>query len=190
MNPLGRPRVDASRVVIRRLREDDVERFFEPAARDVARQWLAQQERAELHVAVAEVDGAPVGHGCLSFRYFARHRVGYTFAVSVRAEWRSRGVGSLILLHLGRVARERGYRALRCAIDKANPRSRAWHERLRYRVIGEKIVRWTAPDGREVALDSWILERPLVPLFRWRLRLERVLDALRGPAPPRTSPDD
>jgi hypothetical protein len=56
-----------SAVVIRSLRAEDVERFFEQAELATGAEWLARQERGELYVAVAEVDGQPVGHRCLDF---------------------------------------------------------------------------------------------------------------------------
>ena len=77
--------------------------------------------------------------------------------------WQSRGIGTRLDEHLEQVARARGLRALRCVVVKLNPRSRAWHERLGYRCIGESIVRWLDSGGREVERDCWEFERRFSP---------------------------
>jgi ribosomal protein S18 acetylase RimI-like enzyme len=146
-------------VVIRRLTADDLDRLFDPAERVLGEQWLAQQERGELYVAVAEVNGAPVGRMCLNFTWYQHIGAGYCFAVVVRKELRSQGIGARINEHLESVARTRGLRALRCAAGKKNTRSIAWHERCGYKRIGESVVRWTDVDGREVEVDCWKFER-------------------------------
>ena len=147
-------------VVIRRLTADDLEWLFKPAERVLGERWLAQQERGELYVAVAEVNGAPVGRRCLNFTSYPLG-AGYCFAAYVRPELRSQGIGARIDEHHESVARARGLRALRCAVDKKNTRSISWHERCGYKRIGESVVRWTQVDGREVEVDCWMFERSL-----------------------------
>lgn len=157
-------------VIIRRLTADDLDRLFDPAERVLGEQWLAQQERGEMYVAVAEVNGAPVGRRCLNFTWSKYKGVGYCFAAAVRPEWQSQGIGTRIDEHCESVARTRGLRALRCAVDKENTRSSAWHERCGYKRIGESVVRWTDLDGREVELDCWKFERSFELPYRshWR----------------------
>src|SRR5689334_23262671 len=94
----ARPPADGSppRVVFRRLRRDDVAQCFPAAGRAIAEEWLARQDRGELTIAVAEVDGLPVGRRCLDFTCYPQLHVGYCFAATVRPEWRSRGIGSLL----------------------------------------------------------------------------------------------
>ena len=150
-------------VVFRPLRADDVERCFPTSGRAIAEDWLARQARGDLYVAVAEIDGVPVGRRCLDFTYYPHIHVGYCFAASVRPEWRSRGIGAMLEKHTEEVARARGVRAFRCVVAKHNRRSRAWHERLGYRELGDTVARWTELDGREVEHDCWIFERELGP---------------------------
>jgi len=147
-------------VVIRRLTADDLDRLFKPAERVIGERWLAQQERGELYVAVAEVNGALVGRGCLNF---TSHPLGpgYCFAAYVRRELRSQGIGARIDKHRESVARARGLCALRCAVDKKNTRSISWHEHCGYKRIGESVVRWTTADGGEVEDDCWMFERSI-----------------------------
>ena len=148
-------------IVIRRLTADDLDRLFDPAERVLGEQWLAQQERGELYVAVAEVNGALVGRRCLNFTWYQHKGAGYCFAAAVRPEWQSQGIGARINEHLESVARTRGLRALRCVASKKNTRAIAWHERCGYKRIGESVVRWTGVDGREVELDCWKFERSI-----------------------------
>jgi ribosomal protein S18 acetylase RimI-like enzyme len=145
-----------------------VERLFEPIERELAAKWLAQQERGELYVAVAEHDGVPVGRRCLDFTRFGDQGIGYTFAASVRPEWRSRGIGSMIGRHLEQVARARGLHTLRSMAAKSNERAVRWYERQGDRRTGERVVRYTSGvHGREVVVDCWTFERPL----SWRARV-------------------
>ena len=154
-------KLDPSRVVVRQLRRDDLERIFPPRELPLAEKWLARQARGEIYVAVAEVDDTPVGRRCLELEHYRALGVAYAFGASVLTEWRSRGVGTMIDVHFEAIALAKGFRALRCSVEKSNVRAQAWHERLGYRVIGERIVQWVEPDGREVSPDCWEFERPL-----------------------------
>ena len=154
-------RTDLDGLVMRPLRAEDVEEFFEPGERPLATEWLAKQERGELYVGVAELDGVPIGLRCLDLVAFADERIGYGFGASVRSEWRSRGIGSMIDRHLEEVARARGLHALRSVAAKHNEGAVRWHERQGDRRTGEKVIGWTEPDGREVEVDCWTFEREL-----------------------------
>jgi GNAT superfamily N-acetyltransferase len=148
-------------LVIRPMCAHDVEGFFEPSERALAAEWLAKQARGELYVAVAEIDGVPVGRRCLDFTYFGDQRIGYGFAAAVLSEWRSRGIGSMIDRHLEDVARARGMHALRSVAEKSNEGAVRWHEQQGDRRTGERVVGWTDLDGREVGVDCWTFERSL-----------------------------
>ncbi len=148
-------------LVVRPLRAEDLERFSSPRERELLAEWLAQQERGELYVAVAWVDDAPVGRRCLDFTNYGDQGIGFGFAASVRPEWRSRGIASAIDRHLEEVARERGLHALRSVAAKDNERAVRWHERQGDRRTGERVLSWTEADGREVEVDCWTFERSL-----------------------------
>jgi ribosomal protein S18 acetylase RimI-like enzyme len=136
---------------------------FDPGERALTAEWLAKQERGELYVAVAELDGVRVGRRCLDFTSFGDEGIGYFLAASVLLEWRSRGIGSMIDRHLEQVARARGLHTLRAVVPKSNERAAGWHERLGDRCTGEGVVGWTDLDGREVEVDCWTFERQLSP---------------------------
>lgn len=150
-----------TRLVIRPLCAEDVEALFAPGEGALAAEWLAKQERGELYVAVAELDGVAIGRRCLDFTYFGHLGIGYGFGASVRDEWRSRGIGSMIDRHLEEVARARGMHTLRSAAAKSNEGAVRWHEKVGDRRTGESVERWTNPDGREVAVECWTFERQL-----------------------------
>ena len=156
-------KLNPSRIVVRQFRRDDLEKLFMPIEFALAEQWLAQQERGEVYIVVAEVDGTPVGRRGLDLARCAKIGAVYGFAASVRSQWRSRGVGAAMDAHSKSIARAKGFRAIRCSVDKNNPRSRIWHERLGYQIIGEEVQHWVEADGREVTADCWEFERALIP---------------------------
>lgn len=145
-------------LLFRPLHPRDVGLLFEPGERALVNEWLAQQERGELYIAVAEAGGVPVGRMCLNFSWRSDEGAAYGFAFHVLPPWRALGIGTQIDRHCEQVARDRGLHALQCAVARTNPRGLAWHQRLGYRTIDERVVRWQAPDG-EHELDSWIVER-------------------------------
>ena len=114
-----------------------------------------------MYVAIAEVDGVPIGQRCLDFTYYAEQRIGYAFGAWVVPEWQGRGIASMLDHHLEHVALARGFHAFRSVAAKHNARAIRWHERLGDRCIGEELARWTNPDGREVEVDCWKFERPI-----------------------------
>jgi ribosomal protein S18 acetylase RimI-like enzyme len=164
LRQLVRPRkVNPSRVVVRQLRPDDIVRFFPPKELSLAEKWLARQVRGEIYIAVAEVDGVPVGRRCLDLERYRAAGAVYGFAASVLPQWRSRGIGAVIDAHCQAVALAKGFRAIRCSGDKTNLRARSWHERLGYRIVGDRIEHWVEGDGREVTADCWDFERRFDP---------------------------
>jgi ribosomal protein S18 acetylase RimI-like enzyme len=114
-----------------------------------------------MYVAVAEVDGVPIGQRCLDLTTHAGERIGRVFGAWVVPEWQGRGIASMIDHHLEHVALARGFHAFRSSAAKHNAQAVRWHERLGDRVIGEGPARWTEPDGREVEVDVWTFERTL-----------------------------
>jgi ribosomal protein S18 acetylase RimI-like enzyme len=126
---------------------------------------LSRQQRGEVHVAVAELDGVPVGRAALDFRRFAGERAAYLWAAHVEPARRSQGVGSAVLQHLERVAAERGCLSVRLAVGKDNPAALRLYRRLGYEVTGEEVQRWTYEDGeRTVAVveDCWTMEKRVI----------------------------
>jgi ribosomal protein S18 acetylase RimI-like enzyme len=146
----------------RPLRAEDIEDLFLPDECAIAQEWLARQERGELYVAVAEVDGEAVARRCLDYTCSAEVGAAYCFAASVMGDLRSRGIGTALDRHFEEVALARGFHTLQCVSVKSNLRALSWHERLGYRRVGEDVIRWQEPDG-EREFECWLMERPLGP---------------------------
>lgn len=152
------------------LRAEDLPRFFYPADLALGERWLGQQERGEMYVAIAEIDGAAVGRSCLLYNLKGDPPNGYMFASSVSVEWRSRGIGSALIAHNERVARSLGMYHLSSHTAKDNPRAAAWRERMGYRRVGEETVQWEEVDGRHVEHLCWKFERTFTPPTSHRIR--------------------
>jgi ribosomal protein S18 acetylase RimI-like enzyme len=166
LGPAGAP----DGLAIRKLRAEDLPRFFYPADLPLGEKWLRLQERGEMYVAVAELDGAAVGRSCLLYNHKADPPNAYAFASSVSAEWRSRGIGSALVAHNERVARSRGMYHLCSHTAKDNARAAAWRERMGYRRVGDETIHWKEVDGRQVESLCWKFERTFTPPTSHRIR--------------------
>ena len=163
----------------RALDAEDLTRIFEPHERELGREWLARQAEGELYVAVAEASGVPVGRRCLNFTWRSDVGAAYCFGFLVKPDWRSRGIGTQLDRHCETVARGRGFKALQCAIARDNPRGLAWHHRIGYRTIDQRIVRWQE-QGTDCELDAWIVERRWKRHYPLLARIKRRVARLVG----------
>lgn len=129
------------RLTIRPLSREDLDRLFRGSSRVFGEEWLERQDRSNAYVAVAELDGAPVGRVGLDFAR-STPNAAYLSSAYVRRRFRSHGVGTALCLHLEDVARDRGFPAIRLGVNKKNRRAQRLYGRLGYDVCGEEIVRW------------------------------------------------
>jgi ribosomal protein S18 acetylase RimI-like enzyme len=132
---------------IRPLEASDRDVLFGPRLRWVAGEWLARQRRGDVHVAVADLDGAPVGRIGLDFTASGERGVAVVWAAFVREERRDRGIGSALMRHLEAVARERGCSHVELLVARDNDAAKRLYERLEYEVCGEGVNRWVERDG-------------------------------------------
>ena len=165
---LGHPAAQ-DRVAIRKLRAEDLPRFFSPANLAQGEKWLALQDRDEMYVAVAEIDGVAVGRSCLLYNFKGDPPNAYSFASSVSAEWQSRGIGSFLVAHNESVARSRGMYRIDAHAEKHNTRSAAWRKKMGYRLVGEETIHWDEADGHHEAV-SWKFEHSFTPPLSYRMR--------------------
>jgi ribosomal protein S18 acetylase RimI-like enzyme len=157
-------RLSAEEVSIRQLAERDLEHLFGERVRHFGEKWLRRQRRSEVYIAVAEVDGIPVGRMGLDFARRSDERIAYLWSAHVEPRWQSRGIGTLLIGHLEKNARACGIDAIRLAVAKENTRARALYERHGYAVIGEEVARWSYHDGErtvEIVDDCWTMEKRL-----------------------------
>ena len=151
-------------LTLRPLCAGDLDRIFNARSRPFGEAWLEQQARAEVYVAVAELDGVPVGRVGLDFTRNPGEATAYLWSAHVEPGFQSRGIGTALFLHLEQVALQRGFNVIQLDVDKENPRARRLYERLGYVVCSEGIVRWSYRDGDrvvEVAEDCWSMRKNL-----------------------------
>jgi ribosomal protein S18 acetylase RimI-like enzyme len=156
-----------SQPTIRPLCAGDLDqRIFNPRSRPFGVEWLERQERAEVYIAVAELDGIPVGRIGIDFKRDNDKAVPYLWSAHVDSEFQSRGIGTAIMLHLEQIALQRGFAIIEIEVGKDNPRARQLYERLGYHIYGEAIGRWSYRDRDrvvEVVDDNWSMRKTLTP---------------------------
>jgi phosphinothricin acetyltransferase len=122
---------------------------YEPHTLAMRAEWFEQRLQKGYPVLVAEENGMIIGWSSLS-PYHVRPGYRFTAEVSiyVRAEWRSKGVGSAMLPALIEAGRERGLYALIAGIDAENTASIRLHLRNGFEQVGRlkraiyKFGRW------------------------------------------------
>jgi ribosomal protein S18 acetylase RimI-like enzyme len=153
-----------SALSIRPLHHDDLDRIFSRTSRRFGEEWLERQERSEMLVAVADLEGVPVGRANLDFVRRAAECIAFLWAAHVEPGYQSRGIGTTLFLHLEHVAQKRGFPVLQLAVGKENLRAFQLYQRLGYEVCGEEIDRWSYRDGEsviDVAEDCWTMQKRL-----------------------------
>jgi ribosomal protein S18 acetylase RimI-like enzyme len=109
--------------------------------------WRAQARRAateEVTFLVAVADGKVVGKAVLDWT----HRPGsaWLWMFSVDPQYRSRGIGSRVIVEAEMRARERGCDAVELAVDDDNPRALDLYVRQGYTVIGPYLDEYEVPE--------------------------------------------
>jgi L-amino acid N-acyltransferase YncA len=123
---------------------------YEPRTLEHRQTWFEEHERAKYPIFVAtDAGGKVVGWSALNPYH---SRMGYQFtsenSIYVAADWRSKGVGKLLMPPLIEGARKRGLHVIIAAIDAANPASVHLHERFGFQKVGHmkevgfKFGRW------------------------------------------------
>ena len=92
-------------------------------------------------------NGRPIAKGGVD--YTAKTGVGLIWQLATREEFRSLGIGGLLVGELERRTQRRGVGVAMLSVDQANRRPQGLYERLGYRRDGERASRWevTRPDG-------------------------------------------
>jgi ribosomal protein S18 acetylase RimI-like enzyme len=134
-------------VKIRQLERGDREVLFGPRLRYAADEWLARQQRGEIYVGVAEIDGSPVGRIGLDFTASGEAGVVVLWAASVREEWQGRGIGTALMKHLEERAVDNGFSVVELLVAKDNEAAQRLYERLGYEVCGTGVNRWIEKEG-------------------------------------------
>lgn len=156
-----------SLLTIRPLGEADLDRVFTPRSRLFGERWLERQARAEVYVAVAELNGVPVGRVGLDFIPYVNEGEAYLWSAHVESSFQSRGIGTALFLHLEQIAAGRGFRGVRLKVSQDNLRAQQLYHRLGYERCGEEIDRWNYRDGDhliEIVEECWLMRKSLTPM--------------------------
>lgn len=121
----------------------------DPATTEEMEAWLAERQRLDHPVFVADIDGDVVGYTCWStFRSFPGYRHTAELTIHVRGDLHGRGIGKTLLDALVDEARRRGIHVLVAGIDADNEASIEFHRALgftevaRMPEVGRKFDRW------------------------------------------------
>jgi phosphinothricin acetyltransferase len=132
---------------------------YKPRSAEQQAAWFQAKQDQGLPVLVAEIDGAVVGFASYGpFRPWPAYLHSVENSLYVAADWRGRGVGSLLLPALIQRAADRGLHTMIAGIDAANEASLRLHAKFafepvgRFREVGWKFERW---------LDLTFLQRML-----------------------------
>jgi ribosomal protein S18 acetylase RimI-like enzyme len=90
----------------------------------------------------------------------------YMYAFRIRPDFRSKGLGSLMLQIIEEDLRRRGFSTLTLNVAKDNPRARQLYERSGFSTTSEEPGIWSYPDDKgiwqQVYEPAWRMEKPLV----------------------------
>src|SRR5262245_35431250 len=81
-------------LIIRLLRASDLDVLFDSRQRPQGEAWLERQARFQIYVAVAELDGVPVGRIAFDVVSRASQGAAYLFSAHVEPPFQSRGIGT------------------------------------------------------------------------------------------------
>jgi GNAT superfamily N-acetyltransferase len=156
-------------VVIRTTREEDLEGLewfgmFTPH-RKLIREAFERQERGEVVMLVAEVNGFPAAQAWVDLARKAVLSVGYLWAVRVLPAFQGKGIGTRLLAAAEEVVRARGLAAVEIGVEKDNPAARRLYERVGYHVAREEYeeYEYTTPEGARmrIPVDQWMMRKAL-----------------------------
>ena len=115
------------------------------------REWLAQQDEGSVAYLVAWVAECPVGHGLIHWPGPRDPGIAASlsecpeiYSLGVPEEFRSRGIGTLLVRSLEKLASGRGFLQTGLAVALENSPARSLYERLGYRKadLDTFIDRW------------------------------------------------
>jgi len=110
--------------------------------REIIRATFEAQERGDMLMLLADLNGFPVGQLWINLALKREERTGCLWAGRVFPWLRSLGLGSRLFALAERLLRERGYAGVEFGVEKDNPDARRLYERLGYRVIGSIPTEW------------------------------------------------
>jgi ribosomal protein S18 acetylase RimI-like enzyme len=168
MEPLSTVDLHAQ-VRIRRCREEDLpalEWFGQfTDHRELIREAFERQQRGEVSMLVAELQGFPVGQIWVDFTRKAADSVGVLWAYRILDPVQGLGVGRALLRAAEAEIAGAGLPCAEIAARYDNVAARDLYERRGYSLIGHEQETWSyqRPDGATVTETSehWLLRKPV-----------------------------
>jgi GNAT superfamily N-acetyltransferase len=121
--------------------------------REAWREQARRSDSGEVCFLVAVADGQVVGKAVVDWTHNADGSA-WLWMFSVHPDFRSRGIGRLVLMEAEARARLRGCLAVEMAVDDDNPRARDLYLRKGYTVAGPYVDEYSEPDGSTVHVAS------------------------------------
>lgn len=130
---------------------------------------LVRAEAGELDLIIITVAGdRSVACGAVEFSRRADDDVevdsGELSMLSVREDWQSLGLGTIVIGALESRIVARGGVLARISVEHDNPRAAALYRRLGYRVDGERVETWSVGAGRRYVTTCITLAKQLPTL--------------------------
>ncbi|QDP98219.1 GNAT family N-acetyltransferase [Microlunatus elymi] len=104
-------------------------------------------------------NGLPIAVGAVDFA--KRDAAGELWMLSVRDEWQSLGVGTILITELEDRIRRRGLSRATLGVEHDNPRAAALYQRLGYVQDGLVLDGWPEGPGRSYATVCFTYSKPL-----------------------------
>ena len=144
-------------VIVRDGDVSDVDAMGWGTSESLRTAWRAQAMRAakdEVAFLVVVADGQVVGKAVLDWTHHQGSAWLWMFSVDPR--YRSRGIGSRVIVEAETRARERGCEAVEMAVDDDSPRALALYVRQGYAVVGPNLDEYEVPepDGTSTRVTS------------------------------------
>jgi len=127
--------------------------------------FLDRQARGEAVILLPTLDDEPVGHLAVDLVQLQDEGGVYLYWFHVLDPFARKGIGTAVIKRAEQIAIETGRHFSEIAVGKTNDAARRLYERLGYRLLGDRVDRWTAdqPDGSQVEVvdDNWVLRKSL-----------------------------
>lgn len=140
-------------IIIRNAEEKDVNRILEIINYEILNStvvydyvertseyqlnWLRQKMKDGMPVIVAESENGVIGYGTFGiFRPFDGFQFSVEHSVYVDKEYRTHGIGKLLLSELIRLAKKNGFHIMIAGVDASNKSSIEFHRKFGFKEVG------------------------------------------------------
>lgn len=99
--------------------------------------WFKLKQKNNMPIIVAVNDNTIVGFGSYSiFRPWDAYKLSLEHSIYVDKDYRSQGIGKLLMIELINLAKKEGYHTMVAGIDTSNNRSIEFHKNFGFKEIG------------------------------------------------------